>query len=1103
MIFSYDKFNRMERPILYLANPYKTYIGTIHNTELKMDLCFNSMSELTFKTYKYVNGEEMPNYDDIEVLKLIESQYIAWFQITECVEYGEGKTKYKEVTARTLENELCKKMLNSFGSMGVSTDSQGGLDRYCLYNILDTDHSILHIVMEKAPLWTVGHIDPEITTEYRSFNEDSIDAYTFLTDNVARAFECVFVFDTFNRTINAYKLENIGKETSVFLSHRNVIEHAQIEESADDIYTVMTVCGGDYDGNPLQITDVNPTGTSYICNFNYYYPWFSDELKVKITEFNKACDDRKGGYTTALSVLKELMLELEDINNRVPETPHSTNWSEYGVIELQSEFNYYNQKMSVYLDGQNESKRMEYYNILYGTNGIQNTLSQRKSEYAVKETEIAHQKNVIDNFVLNMEDFLGNKLYKELSSYFYYTDFVDDTFVATRAMDDSEILEMKLALFEEAERKLSEVSHPSYTMTIDSENFFALPKYREYAEQLYLGCMVSVEFEEDKIITPRLLKISIDWEDLNNFTLTFSSKTSLDDGIIQMEEIYGLASSTANSQILSGIGWDAAKNNITPVSDFMNNAFNAAKNGLFSGKNQEVITDGSGTRYRKWLDELNDYSPKQMWHTNNGIYLTNSAWETVDTAIGELNLGTDANGNNIILYGIAAPLLLGKMTISEYLYIYNNSGSYTITDDGLVATNGINTLKITPNDNEIFSILKGSEKRVWFDANGNAWFKGNITASEITSSKYTCTNGINTILIDPNNSRLFQILNGSNPVLYFAENGDAWFKGNITASKITSSKFTCSNGINTVLIDPDSPKLFQIFKGNTPVLYFTENGDAVFEGKMTVGTIFSKNWLTSGGDENGTKQGTEGTFINLVDGTFHFGGEHLELTEEFLKCNGESNFNWMGVEYPTVKRFVKISESYIQTQYDDGTINLFITPRGIATGKSAICDPDASGVSYGIIDFYSKFLGDNLNGITIRTHDSPVCLSSAKGTVVLNPNDYISNDLMFAFNVSTDNQSGLLRYGYFKSKNYGVGIAFNHNENKIKITNGSTGLGTLHCGEITCTVDGKDLKKYLETLKQDWQTDLDNWAAKYNSLNATYLSYKASHPYSSCSSCCS
>lgn len=1057
MIFSYDKFNRLERPLLYLANPYKKYFGAIHNVELHTNLCFNSMSELTFKSYQYQNGIQTPYYDEIEVLKLIETSYIGWFQITECVEHGEGNTKYKEVTARTLENELTKKMLTSFGAMGVKTDSQGGLDRYCLYNPLDTAHSILHIVMEKAPLWTVGHIDTEITTEYRTFNEDSIDAYSFLMGNVSKAFECIFVFDTFTRTINAYKLENIGKQTSIFLSHRNVIEHAQMEENADDIYTVMTVSGGDYDGSPLQITDVNPAGTSYICNFDYYYPWFSPELKQKISEYANACEERKSGYSNALLKLKKLLAEAEKINNRLPATSHSVNWNEYGAIELQGEFDYYNQKMSLYLDGRNEMKRQEYYNILYGSHGIANALKQRKQEYQAKQAEILHQQEICNNFILNMESFLGNDLYKELSSYFYFTSFVDDTFVATRTMTDSEILEMKTALFEQAKKKLAEVSHPSYTMTIDSENFTALPKYKSYTEQLSLGCMVTVELEEDRLIYPRLLKMSIDWDNLSNFTLTFSSKENLSDGYINLAEIQQLAQSAATSQALSGIGWDAAKKQTSVVSEFMSNAFNAAKNKLLAGKNEEFKIDGTGTLWRKWVDERNDYSPNQMWGTSNGLFLTNSAWETVDTAIGELYLGTDANGNDIIMYGIAAPLLLGKITISEQLYIFNDSGNYSITNDGLVATNGKNTLKITPNDNNcLFSILKDGRKKLWFNNNGDAWFEGHVTASEITSSKFTCTNGVNTILIDPGN-----------------------------------------------------PKLFQILKGSAPVLYFTENGDAVFKGKMTVGTIFSDNWLQSGGNEDGTLQGTEGTFIDLAKGTFHFGGKHLELTERFLKCNGSNDFTWMGVTHPNTKRYVKISESYIQTQYDNGQINLFITPRGIATGKTAEPNPNAENANSGIIDFYSSYLGESTEGntyqgITVRARSAPVCLSSAHSSIVMNPNDETSDGNMYTFTVNS-NQNGHLKYGRFRNKDYSVGMVFNQSEGKIKISNGDTGLGDLQCNQLqikSCKLDGKDLATYLEHLKQDWQTDLDEWAKKYNDLSNDYMNYRATYRYSSCSSCC-
>lgn len=71
MIFSYDKYNRLERPVLYLANPDKKYYGTIHSTNLHTNLYFNSISELTFTSHKYINGIETNNYDENKMLKLL------------------------------------------------------------------------------------------------------------------------------------------------------------------------------------------------------------------------------------------------------------------------------------------------------------------------------------------------------------------------------------------------------------------------------------------------------------------------------------------------------------------------------------------------------------------------------------------------------------------------------------------------------------------------------------------------------------------------------------------------------------------------------------------------------------------------------------------------------------------------------------------------------------------------------------------------------------------------------------------------------------------------------------------------------------------------
>jgi hypothetical protein len=659
MIFSYDAFNRLDRPLTYLAKPNKKYIGTIQSRELVTDLCFNNISEITFKVNKYENKEKTLHYDEIEQLMLIEVSYIGWFQITEVDTIGDGENEIKQITALSLENELTTKILTSFGSMGVETDDTGGLDRYCLFSLTDIEHSILHIVMEKAPTWSIGYIDPEITTQYRSFTNDSVDAYSFLTSDVSSEYECIFQFDTFNKQISAYKLANIGDVTSIYLSYRNLIKQIEVKANAPDIKTVMYVAGGDDGGTPLGIIEVNPNGNNYISNFSYYKPWMSSELQAKLDAYEIEYTSRTINFTPAIDTLQTLYEELSSIQNRVPSVEHSTTWDEYGLVELQNEFDYYNQKMSLYLDGSNETSRLNYYNILYGTSGISKALTVRKAEYDVKLLQITNQKTLCESYILDLPSYLGIDLYKELTAYAHYTDFVDDSFITTESMSNDQRLQMKRDLLAMAQTELAKVCKPSYTMTVDAINFTTIPEFKKYSEQMYLGNILTVDYDNDILVESRLLKMHIEWDNLKNFQLTFSSKNRLDEGWAEFAEIQQQASNAATSQTINGTGWNNAKNKVSTVSQYMKSALDTSLQKLKSGVNEEFKIDGTGTLWRKWDDSINDYSPNQMWGVGNGLFMTENSWQNVSLALGELDLG-----NGVTKYGIAAPLLMGDAILA-------------------------------------------------------------------------------------------------------------------------------------------------------------------------------------------------------------------------------------------------------------------------------------------------------------------------------------------------------------------------------------------------------------------------------------------------------
>lgn len=792
----YWKYNGLlEIPDVYLSDANKNYIynGVISVFDLKTELAVNGISKITFSIHKYLNHKKVPYYDLIDFSRLVCIMGIGWFQINNIEKNGTGINETLSITALSLENELCTKKLTSFGQMGTEDDWDGGLDRYCLYNVNDVNHSILHIVTQKVPSWKVGYVDPNIDTGYRSFNEDEIDAYTFLTKNVSETFECIFVFDTFNQTINVYSYQNLGKTTSIYLSYENLVKEIEIQSNLSDIKTVLSVNGGTYGSGTLGIIEVNPSGTNTIFDFTYFYPFMTEKLRNKMKEYEEKYDRIKETFQNNITKLqalydeynnllnKEVEIDVEFFNSQLKAIQDQidtttdnnlkiilqqkyqqvleekekylkdidsyvyTRWDEYGLTRLQELYDSFSGVCAQYLGKVNSDQQAKeiydtYYQYLFGkydgdSNCVNYELQKRKNELENKTKEIESQKLLCETSTIKLDEFLGDELYKELSRYVHEDSFSDDSFLVTDIMTDSEKIEMQQELLKQSTKKLSELAHPQYTITINSKNFLNIPAFRQFAEQLYLGDIITIETDYGETTSLRLLKITIDWENLNNFELTFSSKNKLEDGLVEFEEIVNQAQSSASTLNLHGLGWNYATNKTSEVHEFINSSLNASLNKLINSIKEEVTMDNTGIRCRKWDDDRNDYDPRQIWLTSNQIAFSADGFRNVSMALGEIEI----NGNNV--YGLVADAIVGKLVATENLLITNGKGNVTIDGEKakfenceITVTNGTNTIKLDPSGT--LEIKKGAEKQLYFE-NGNLTITGTMKSGKIESSNFT------------------------------------------------------------------------------------------------------------------------------------------------------------------------------------------------------------------------------------------------------------------------------------------------------------------------------------------------------------------------------
>ena len=776
--FCYDAYQNLEAPDLYLANGNREYLssGALTVFNLNTELYFNQMSSVTFTVYNKVNGVENEDYDNILEGNSVHVNNIGWFQISSIKEDNTGSNKQKNVTALSFENELCTKKIASLGEMGIKDDWDGGLDRYWLYNPTSPDNSILHLVIQKNPDWKIGNVDVILTDEMRSITESSIDCYSLLTKTCSEAWDCVFYFNINDLTINAYHIDNIGQLSDLYFSYHNVVKNIEKNIEIGDIKTVLYVQGGDYGTTTLGISEVNPTGSNYIYNFDYFKPRMSTELRNQLEEYESLHRDSSNSYTNLLARKSELLELIETYKNKVPRSELSnynaqlngietsinyaindaynryktytgtltkaeyveqdakvsalrkqykdkldeklawlkdnydtvtSEWELYGLNELQTQRDACNGVCSVFLQLKASGDKIgtEIYNdnftkihgsiynsytvqtgsdptdwYYYGcTDCISYYIGVRKEQIANCEKSLADVNDKLAKLVLDIRGFLGDKLYKELSHYVYEDEYTDTSYVATKIMTDSERLDMERKLLNEATKELNKISKPNPTFTLNSMNLFAVKDFIDCSAVVTLGDFATIELSEDENIEVRLLKISINWN-TKDFELTFSSNTSLEDGKWQLQEIRDQASSSSNTLILSGNGWNYSKNESSQISKYISNALDTSTQKIKNSDKEEVVVDNTGIRGRRWDENINGYSKEEIWMTSNLLCFSNDGFNTSKMAIGKI----DFNGSE--LYGVVADAIVGNIIAGQNLLISNSEGSFTVNGEGVSVT---------------------------------------------------------------------------------------------------------------------------------------------------------------------------------------------------------------------------------------------------------------------------------------------------------------------------------------------------------------------------------------------------------------------------------
>lgn len=315
---NFDSAHNAEQPTLVLATRKGKLIGKLPVSDLRFNDTLNSGSTAQFnvnKTDAFYNKSNSINDDDdileyqtnlwnqLKDFKLVWArEWNTWFEIK--VDTQEDDAITKSVSATSLgEAELSQINLYDYE---INTDTDIEREDYIPTVLYDEDNpkaSLLNRILEKAPHYTIAHVDFSIANIQRTFSFDSKSIYDAFQE-IAEEIDCLFRIRCYTngngelvREINVYDLETYclacghrseymeeceecgstnvkhgyGEDTNIFVSSGNLANDITFTTDTGSVKNCFRLEAGD-DLMTATVANCNPNGSAYI--------WYvSDEAK--------------------------------------------------------------------------------------------------------------------------------------------------------------------------------------------------------------------------------------------------------------------------------------------------------------------------------------------------------------------------------------------------------------------------------------------------------------------------------------------------------------------------------------------------------------------------------------------------------------------------------------------------------------------------------------------------------------------------------------------------------------------------------------------------------------------------------------------------------
>ena len=331
-----------------------------------------------------------------------------------------------------------------------------------------------------------------------------------------------------------------------------------------------------------------------------------------------------------------------------------------------------------------ESSLNEFYSsYIDRQTAIRNEMKIRESELAIvsaTQDAIEEEKVKIQNN-LNFESFLGEELMLEFSCFRREDKYSNSNYISD-GLSTGKLFENAYKFIEVANKEIKKSSELQHSITTVLKNLLAIPKFKPLAKKFKVGnwCRIMID---DVIYRFRLIKFTINYEDLDNIQVEFSDVANVTDSITSVKDIISQASSMATSYSTVMRQAKQGEESKATINDWSKEGLDATLVNIINSENQTQKWNDDGMLFREYDPITDTYSPEQMKIINSTMAVTDDNWETIKTAVGKFNY-IDKKTNEVKTgYGLNAEAIVGQFIMGENIILENEAGTLSFNENGL------------------------------------------------------------------------------------------------------------------------------------------------------------------------------------------------------------------------------------------------------------------------------------------------------------------------------------------------------------------------------------------------------------------------------------